>query len=90
MKKYIIILNMILLTVLLTGCGEESMVDEIKYDLSIEYDIPISDVEVKTIEHGNTIFSTNQFEVHIESKDINLYLIEKDGTGNNFRRIPIK
>ncbi|MNH43893.1 hypothetical protein D3C79_1059080 [compost metagenome] len=66
------------------------MVDEIKYDLSLEYDVPISEVEVKTIEYGSTIFTTNQFEVSIASKEIHMRLIEKNGTGNNFTRVNIK
>lgn len=79
-----------LLMIILTACDDTELIDEIKYDLSIEYDVDISEIDVKTIEYGVSVFSTNQFEVHIESKDIHMYLIAKEDTYNNFRRLPIE
>ena len=89
-KKSKILLSVMLSVSILTGCklGESDLVDEIKYDLSLEYNVPISRVEVKTIEYGVTIFSTNQFEIHIKDEDISFYLVAKGNSANSFRRIP--
>lgn len=70
--------------------GKEDVIKEIKDDMSVQYNVPISDVEVETVDYGISKFTTNQFKVTIKSKKISLYLVEKDGEGDNFRAIPIK
>jgi hypothetical protein len=69
--------------------GKEDVIKDIKNDLSIEYKVPVSDIEVETIDYGISKLTTNQFKVMIKSKDISLYLVAKGGEGDNFRRIPI-
>lgn len=75
---------------LLTACdlGKEDTIKEIKYDMSVEYDIPISNVEVETIEYGVTKFSRVQFKVDLIGVDKSFYFVQKD-SGSNFTRIPI-
>lgn len=82
---------LIVASLLLVGCnfGKDDMIKDIKYDLSVEYKVPISDVEVEEIEYGISRFTTNQFKVTIKDKGISLYLVAKDGSASNFRRIPI-
>lgn len=89
MKK-ITVLLLFLLLLLLSGCdtGEEDIVRDIKHDISIEYGVPITDIEVETIEYGITIFSTNQFKVVIKSKDISFYLVDMKNN-NTYTRFPI-
>lgn len=90
-KITLLIIPISIISLLLGACdvGKEDTIDEIKYDLSIEYKVPIADVKVETIEYGVTITSTNQFKVTIKDK-ASFYLVEKDNAGNNFRRIPIE
>lgn len=91
MKKKIAAL-MIGISLLLGACdaGKEDVINDIKYDLSVEYNVPISDVKVETVDYGISRFTTNQFKATIKSKGISLMLVAKDGEGDNFRRIPIK
>lgn len=90
MKTKIAIL-IIMASLFLGGCdvGKNEVIEDIKYDLSVEYKVPISDIEVEDIEYGVTRFTTNQFKATIESKGIKFYLIDKDAS-NSFRRIPIE
>lgn len=92
MKSFKIILLSFFILLFLAGCenGKEEMVDELKYELSIEYDVPVSDIEIDVVEYGVSVFSTNQLKVSIESEDVHLYFIEKGESGNNLKRIPIK
>ena len=89
MKIKIAIL-IIIASLFLTACdlGKEDIIKEIRYDLSVEYNVPIQDINVEEIEYGISVFTTNQFRVTIKSKDLAFYLIEKNND-NNFRRIPI-
>src|SRR5690606_13052604 len=89
MKIKIAIL-IIIASLFLTACdlGKEDIIKEIRYDLSVEYNVPIQDINVEEIEYGISVFTTNQCRVKIESKDLAFYLIEKNND-NNFRRIPI-
>lgn len=92
MKHYKMILLSLFVLIFLTGCenGMEEVIDELKYELSIEYDVPVSDIEIDVIEYGISVFSTNQLKVTIESEDIYLYFIEKGNSRDSFKRIPIK
>lgn len=82
----------IMSSLLLGACdaGKEDVIKGIKDDLSVEYNVPISDIDVETVDYGVTKFTTNQFKATIKSKGISLYLVEKGGEGDNFTRIPIK
>lgn len=90
--KLKIALIMIASSLFLGACdsGKEDTIKEIKDEFSIEYNVPISDVAVETIDYGISKMTTNQFKVTIQSKGISYYLIEKDGEGDNFTRIPVK
>jgi protein involved in sex pheromone biosynthesis len=89
MKKVMIIL-IIMASLFLSGCevGKEDTIYKIKYDMSVEYQVPITDIEVETIKYGITIFTTNQFKVTIESKGLAFSLVDMDGT-NSYTRFPI-
>lgn len=92
MKRYKIVLLSLFTLLLLAGCenGKEEVIDDLKYELSIEYDVPVSDIEIDVIEYGISVYSTNQLKVSIESKDMYLYFIEKGNSRDSFKRIPIK
>jgi hypothetical protein len=68
--------------------GKEEVIKDIKYDLSVEYKVPISDIEVEEVEYGISRFTTNQFKATIRSKKIAFYLIDKDA--NNYTRVPVE
>lgn len=92
MKKIKTILPFVLLILLLTGCdaGKEDVVEDVAYELSVEYNVPITDIEIEVIEYGTSVFSTNQLKVTIKSKDVEFYFIQKDDPRSNFKRVPIK
>lgn len=81
----------LLLVMILAGCKawEEEFVNELKQDLSIEYDVSVTDIEIDVVEYGTSIFTTNQLKVSIESKEVFLYFIQKGGS-TDYIRIPIK
>lgn len=81
----------IISTLFLGACDnrKEDVIENIKYDLSVEYNVPISDIKIKTIDYGISVFTTNQFKATIKSKNISFYLIDKNAS-NNYRRVPIK
>ena len=78
-------------SLLLGACdaGKDGVVRDIKIDMSTEYKVPLTDIEVETIDYGVTKFTTKQLKVTIKSKKLTFYLVAKDGSGDNFRRIPI-
>lgn len=90
MKKKIGLL-IVGMAMLLSACdvGKDDLIKDIKYDLSTEYNVPVTDVEVEVIDYGVTIATTNQFKATIKSKDMSFYLIDKNNS-NNFRRVPIE
>jgi hypothetical protein len=89
MKK-IIIMSVIMTSLFLGGCdvGKDDVIQDIKYNMSIEYQVPITDVKVETVEYGISVFTTNQFKVTIESKGLAFNLVDTESR-NKYTRFPI-
>lgn len=89
MKKIMIKLA-ITTSLFLGGCdiGKDDTIQKIKYDISIEYQVPITDIEVETVEYGISIFTTNQFKVTVESKELAFSLVDIDNS-SRYTRFPI-
>jgi protein involved in sex pheromone biosynthesis len=81
-------------SLLLGGCGnatenqKEKVIEDIKNDMSIEYQVPIEDIKVETIEFGITRFTTSQFKVTIESTGQVFNLVDTENS-YDFTRYPV-
>jgi protein involved in sex pheromone biosynthesis len=81
-------------SLLLGGCSgttenqKEKVIKDIKNDMSIEYQVPVEDIKVETIEFGITRFTTAQFKVTIESTGQVFNLVDTKGN-YSFTRYPV-
>lgn len=89
MKKVIFLVSIVVL-LFMSGCdnGKEDVIRNIKHDISVEYQVPITDIDVETIEYGVTKFTTNQFKVTVESKGLAFNLVDTRDS-NDYTRYPI-
>lgn len=80
--KYIFL---ILIVLLLTGCEDSEYTNKVSSDIQIEiskeFNVPISNVNVKAIEHGGWRFSINKFLINIEGDNKTYMYIGSDYDG---------